>query len=315
MVKAARHLVSVLAVLGLSALLASQVGAQTPPAPRDAEVTEVDEVVVLGLPLDEQVERFVDEVTGPPPGRNPSRWRPQSRICVSVVNLRHNLAQTIIDRVAEVALELGLRAGEPGCSPNVLIVATEDGSQLARALVTQSPNAFRPFYAGAAGSQRDLELFQSVERPIRWWHVSMPLDAETGLPAVRLPGEDRPRYVRGSGRLNTLVQNALLRAYVIIDIDDVTNLTLRQLADFVSMTVFAQINPNADLSSFPSILNVLQDPAIASAMTEWDEGYLQALYDVEMNRRTPAAQAGAIAARLLSRQQAAVEPSGTDEPD
>lgn len=312
---AARRLVLALTAFGLSALLADLASAQTPSVPINPETTQIDDILVLGLPLDEQVERFVDEVTDPPPGRNPSRWRRQSRICVSVVNLRRDVAQAIADRVSEVALGLGLRAGEPGCSPNVLILATDDGSQLARALVEQSPNAFRPYYAGAAGSRRDLELFQSVERPIRWWHVSLPIDSETGLPAVRLPGEERPRYVRGSGRLNTLVQNALLRAYVIIDMDDVTHLTLRQLTDFVSMTVFAQVNPDADLSNFPSILNVLNNPTTATAITEWDDGYLRSLYEVEMNIRNPAAQAGAIAARMLNRHQdetSASEAEGTD---
>ena len=44
----------------------------------------------------------------------------------------------------------------------------------------------------------ELRDFISEERPVRWWHVSLPVDSETGDPVVRAPG-----LVSGSGAAGT----------------------------------------------------------------------------------------------------------------
>jgi len=198
--------------------------------PTDPEPTQLDEIVVQGslsgIPLREQVETFVDTVTDPPLGRGPARWYERAGVCVGAADLRRDAAQAMVDRVSEVAVTLGLPVGEPGCSPNVVVIATDDASTLARALVQRSPNAFRPDYAGAAGSVQQLELFITTDRPVRWWHVAMLVTADSGSPAIRLPGDPVPRFIRGEGLLNTAIRNELRRAFVIIDINQVDHLTL-----------------------------------------------------------------------------------------
>lgn len=202
------------------------------------------------------------------------------------------------DRVSEVALELGLPIGEPGCSPNVLIIATDDAPTLTAALVERSPNAFRPPYSGAARSRLQLSRFIETDRPVRWWHVSMPVNGDTGRPAVRLPGQGAPMVRVTASRLTTTIQNDLKRAYVIIDIDQAESVTFQQLADYVAMVAFAQVDPDADLSGFPTILNVFDNPTIAFGLTDWDQAYLGSLYGSELNQRNPNAQTGAVAASM-----------------
>ncbi len=259
--------------------------------------------MVLGMPLREQVETFVDDVTAPATGWGPARWDERSGICVGVVNLRPDAAQAMADRVSEVALDLGLTVGEPGCSPNILVIATDDAPALATALVQQSPNAFRPRYSGAARRPSALRAFQSSDSPVRWWHVSMPIIRETGQPAVRLPGGDAPWIPSWGSRLTSPITSKLLRAYVIIDIDQAEGLSFSQLADYVAMVAFAQIDPDADVSGFPTILNVFDNPTIAFGMTDWDEAYLGSLYGAEMNQRNPNAQSGAVAALMFRDRQ------------
>jgi len=260
--------------------------------------TTVEDIVVLGMPLREQVETFVDDVTAPATGWGPARWDERSGICVGVVNLRPDAAQAMADRVSEVALDLGLTVGEPGCSPNILVIATDDAPALATALVQQSPNAFRPRYSGAARRPSALRAFQSSDSPVRWWHVR-----ETGQPAVRLPGGDAPWIPSWGSRLTSPITSKLLRAYVIIDIDQAEGLSFSQLADYVAMVAFAQIDPDADVSGFPTILNVFDNPTIAFGMTDWDEAYLGSLYGAEMNQRNPNAQSGAVAALMFRDRQ------------
>ncbi|MBU2167059.1 MAG: hypothetical protein KKF88_04410 [Alphaproteobacteria bacterium] len=268
--------------------------------------TRVEDIVVLGTPLREQVETFADTVVAPPHGRGPARWSARSGICVGVVNLQREAAQAMADRVSEVALDLGLPIGEPGCSPNVLIIATDDAPTLTAALVERSPNAFRPPYSGSSRSRLQLRRFIESDAPVRWWHVSLPVNSETGGIAVRIPGYAPPQTRAAASRLTTLIQNDLKRAYVIIDIDQVEGVSFRQLADYVAMVAFAQIDPDADLSGFPTILNVFDNPTIAFGLTDWDQSYLGSLYGAELNQSNPNAQSGAVAA-LMFRERRRIE--------
>jgi len=267
--------------------------------------TTVEDIVVLGTPLREQVETFADTVVAPPHGRGPARWSARSGICVGVVNLQREAAQAMADRVSGVALELGLPIGEPGCSPNVLIIATDDAPALTAALVERSPNAFRPPYSGSSRSRLQLRRFIETDRPVRWWHISLPVNSETGAIAVRIPGYDPPRTGVMASRLTTVIQNDLMRAYVIIDIDQVEGVTFQQLADYVAMVAFAQVDPDADLSGFPTILNVFDNPTIAFGLTDWDQAYLGSLYGAELNQRNPNAQSGAVAALMFRERERA----------
>jgi len=266
---------------------------------RPPEETTVEDIVVLGTPLREQVETFADTVVAPPHGRGPARWSARSGICVGVVNLQREAAQAMVDRVSEVALDLGLPIGEPGCSPNVLIIATDDASALTAALVERSPNAFRPPYSGSSRSRLQLRRFIESDAPVRWWHVSLPVNSETGGIAVRIPGYAPPQTGTMASRLTTVIQNDLRRAYVIIDIDQAEGVTFQQLADYVAMVAFAQVDPDADLSGFPTILNVFDNPTIPFGLTDWDEAYLGSLYDAELNQRSANAQSGAVAALMF----------------
>ena len=295
-----RHGVSLAVLLALACAAPGLVQAQ------ETTDTRVEDIVVLGTPLREQVETFADTVVAPPHGRGPARWSARSGICVGVVNLQRDAAQAMADRVSEVAVDLGLPVGEPGCSPNVLIIATDDAPTLTAALVERSPNAFRPPYSGSSRSRLQLRRFVESDAPVRWWHVSLPVNSETGAVAVRLPGYDPPRTGVMASRLTTVIQNDLRRAYVIIDIDQAEGVTFRQLADYVAMVAFAQIDPDADLSGFPTILNVFDNPFIAVGLTDWDEAYLGSLYGAELNQSNPNAQSGAVAA-LMFRERRRVE--------
>lgn len=283
--------------------------------PTEPEATRVDDIVVRGEPLRDQVSTFVDDVIEPPRGRGIARWSDRGGVCVGVVNLRPEAAQAMADRVSEIADGLGLPIGEPGCSPNILIIVTDDAGALARGLVERSPNAFRPDYAGAAGTVRDLRAFTESDRAVRWWHVMMPVDEDSERPAVRLPGQGAPFVRRLAGRLSTPIRNMMMRAYVIVDVNQVQDLNFRQLSDYVAMVAFAQIDPDADVANFGTILNVVDDPAVAQEMTEWDHAFLAALYGTELRQSSPNAQAGAVAALMYRDRRQAAEDEAEATPD
>lgn len=286
-------LVAVLAVLALSGA-PQQTGSAT------GQEDRVDDIEVIGgRALRDAVEVFADTVVAPPRGRNPARW--SRRVCVGAANLQRETAQALIDRVSQVATDVGLRAGDPGCKADILIVGTDDGPAMAAALVEHRPFAFRPGYSGASRSAFQLARFQQSDAAVRWWHVALPVVAETGQVAVSTRGNGPP-IIPGGSRLRTEVRNNLSRAIIIVDFGRASHVSFEQLADFVAMAALAQIDPDADMSSFPSVLNVFDDPSAASGLTDWDRAYLTGLYGVEMNRRAPnhtASGIGVIMARDL----------------
>lgn len=306
-------LASVLAVAALS--MATQANqpttAQSRQAPAEEGVSQVEDVEVTARRLNEQVRSFVNEVATPPYGRNLARW--DREICVGTANIGPRYAQIIIDRVSTTAQELGLKIGEPGCRPDVMIVASADADAVARRMVQENPNGFRPAPASTDRGSEALRRFQNTDAPVRWWHVSLPVAADTGEVAVRLIGEDPPNLtVRSASRLRANVRDDLARVLIIIDAKQMNDISFGALTDYVTMVALAQIDPEADSTAFNSVLNVFDPARDLTGFTDWDRDYLRGLYLAERDRATPSQQVRDIVREVVdtsaARQQAAEAP-------
>lgn len=292
-------------VVSLAILVAGTDQGQSQPS-ETAQTTELEDVVVQGRRLDERVRGFIDEVVAAPTGRGPARWR--DNICVGVANLKGEAAQYLADRVSEVAVDIGLEPGEPGCQPNILIIGTDDGAGMARGLVSARRNVFWPGGSGMNRSRAALEAFQANDHPVRWWHISLPIDSQTGALAVRLPGEDAPMVARTtSGRLRTTIRNDLGRVIIIVDLSKADGLDLRQIADYSAMVAFSQVDPDADTEDYDSILSLFRRPQTTPHITDWDMAYLKALYSAELNQSSATHQAGEIQGLMARDQKRAQE--------
>lgn len=284
------------AILAL-ALSASAPSSQ-PPQPAQAspqdEAVRLEDIQVSGRRLDDLIQSFVGEVAAPNRGRGIARW--DRSVCVGAVNLRREAAQYLVDRVSTVAEDLGLSTGDPGCTPDLLIVATADGDAFAQELVERRRRALRMGGSGMDRGAAALRDFQETSRPVRWWQVSMPVDSETGQRAVRIPGEcedacSKPTdfapaiSVSSASRLTTQIVDNIFRAIIIVDVSKIGAVNSQQLADYIAMVSLAQIDPTADTSGYASILNVFNDPGSASNLTEWDKAYLDGLYDAQRTRK------------------------------
>lgn len=271
---------------------------QTPAPAVSQNPVQLEDVIVSGRSLDNLIRDFVGEVAEPNRNRGLARW--QDRVCVGVANLEGEVAQYLSDRISTVATDMGLSAGAPGCTPNILIIATADAGDLARQLTGERRRAFRMGGAGMDRGGAALEDFVETDRPVRWWQMAMPVDSESGARAVRLPGDcEGPQCLGGedsvmafaptidvfaASRLRTQIVDNLIRALVIVDVDEVRNVTVLQLADYIAMVSLAQIDPNADTSSYASILNVFDNPTASDSLTDWDLAYLDGLYAAERNQ-------------------------------
>ncbi|MBX9706560.1 MAG: hypothetical protein K2X61_01350 [Caulobacteraceae bacterium] len=274
--------------------------------------TQLDDIVVEGRTLSEAVRQFVDDVIAAPLDRGPARWT--RRVCVGVVNLRPEAGQVIADRVGMLAADTGLPVGEPGCGPNILVMATDDGAALAQAMSVSNPRIFRPGYAGATLGSVALERFQSTDDAIRWWHVSVPIETGHNTVAVRLPGRDAPLVQQDASRLTTRIRNDLAGVFVILDINRAAGLSFQQIGDYIGMVALAQIDPEADTRGNDTILNLFEEGRAVDAATDWDRSFLASLYAAELNQRRANAQSGEISSIMIRDRRAAQRETNDSAP-
>ncbi len=275
---------------------------QTPPS----GVVRLEDVIVDARRLEDAAREFVDAIAAPVGRRGLARWH--EGVCVGAVNLSPEIAQQLVDRVSDVARELGLRGHEPPCHPSILIVATTEGSAFAEQFVAMRPALFRPGGSGMNQGPAAFDRFLNSDAPVRWWNVSQPTDGDTGQPAVRMPGqcnancigagsamEYAPQTaVRSVSRQSSQYRQDMKRSFVIVDVDKLGGVTLGQLADYVAMVSLAQIDPEADTSRFDTILNVFQSPDSVTTLTGWDRAYLDGLYEANWYRINQNSQVHAI---------------------
>lgn len=274
---------SVLAALLLSTAPQAQNSALSAPNP-STDAVRLEDIEVTGLPLETLIRSFVKEVAAPNAYRGIARW--ERSICVGAANLRTDAAQHIVDRVSDLAQDLGLEPGAPGCKPNLLIVATDDAGGFASHLVVNHKHALRMGGSGMDRGGAALRRFEATDRPVRWWQVSVSVDSDTGNIATRLPGERAPViYVSSASRLRTQIVDNIVRTVVIVDVNKISDVDIDQLADYIAMISLAQINPEADTNGYASILNVFEDPTSSPRLTDWDRAYLNGLYNAERHHK------------------------------
>ena len=291
--------------LAAAALLSVLQPAPVPSAPAaspppEAEPDTVDEVVVEGRRR--RLNEYVREQAAPTKRGRLGRWT--GSVCPGVVGLPQKYASYLVDRIAIEAQTVGLRVGEPGCDPDIIILMTDEPERVqALRKKARSVFAYHPWKnePEGGGGKQTLDEFLTSERPVRWWHVSQVAAADGrpmgGLelePGVRIP------VITGtvSGRLQSNTQETFARVIVIVDTRQLKGVTYEALASYLAMVTLAQLEPEAEPGALPSILALFRDRDAGlnpvETLTEWDRAYLKGLYAAPANARGVSAQRGAI---------------------
>jgi hypothetical protein len=131
-----------------------------------------------------------------------------------------------------------------------------------------------------------LDDFAQSDRTVRWWHVSLPVDARTGAKAIRTAGDAGAPVVNvaGPSRIHSGIRDDLLYVLIVVDSQKMVGTTWQQLGDYLAVVALAQIDPSANPTAFDSILNVFSNPRAYSGLTDWDRAYLKALYSFDQER-------------------------------
>jgi len=285
----------------------------SPTAP-PSDPTQLEDVVVSGRPLEAQAEAFVASVGTPVKGRKLATW--SGPLCIGAAGLAAAPAGAMVDRVLDWAHSLGVPIGGPGCDLNVLIVFSADADQAASDLVKSRPLDFLPGYGSSHQGARALRAFQNSGLPVRWWHVSLPVDPHTGDALVRLRGQQPfsvSREIRGPSDLGAYGQivmasrlyddslDALQSIVIVIDDAALEQTSFSQLSDYVAMVTLAQVDPDTRPSA-PSILGIFEPGIVGeTTLSDWDQAFLQALYQTHQRNSLPHADSTLIARSLARR--------------
>lgn len=276
----------------------------------DLQELRMPTTVVTGLPV-EEAEVFVKQVA--PQGwaataRGVPRW--DSELCISVVGPPVEQGQFIADRISQRAIDVGLKAGAPGCDTNLLIMITNEPEAVLRKVAEKHRDLFG--FTGDAnidtgGSSISLASFLSDTRPIRWRQVietvsadGMPLDGDPRTGKSGLP-ENLPVARTDSTRLRSAVRRQLSRVVVVVDTTQTSGIGLGAISDYLAFVTLADVGSDADLAAFPSILNLFNpDAERQSRMTDWDLAFLDGLYAARLNASSGKAQYREIADRMVN---------------
>lgn len=260
-----------------------------------------------------QVRAFVETAGAPVGDRSLATWR--DPVCVGVMNMAVEPARFLADRVSDWAWSLGVAVAEPGCEPNILVVLAEDGAVAARAMTAARPRDFRPGVGGMDRGMAALRRFQSSDRLVRWWSVSLPVD-HTGEPIGRMPTEapfeggaelSHPTDFGSAttsgaapSRLRRESRDKMMRVVVIIEAEALERADMVQISDFVALVALAQIDPDADMRGHATLLNLFAPGATPPpGLTRWDQAFLRGLYATEQNLPTARGNAGAVARETM----------------
>ncbi len=306
-------MIAVALAIGLAVTLQDPAPAQDPPV----VATPVEDIVVEGQrqAARERAVPYIREVVAPAMGSEVARW--QTPLCAEVLNADPRVSEYMVRRLSEVGAEVGLRTDPPGCQPNVLIIMADDGPAMAREMVSTRREAFVTGASGTDRGPRQLEAFQTRVAPVRWWHLSLPVDSFTGRPTVRLPGQPAAnvdidilhpsntgsygRSVMGSLQANT-DRYDLQQVVIIVDVAAAAGTDLVALTDYVALVALSQIDPDAETAGYVTILNLF-DPAAPHApfLTDWDWAFLVGLYGDEVLTSRGAGTIADVMARELTR--------------
>lgn len=277
---------------------------------------EESDLVVVGERLQEMVRGFVGEVAAAPGAEQQmARW--DGRICPLVAGLPTRQMQYVADRIALRAHQVDIETDGPGCKANILIFVTPDASRLATGIVDEYRNLVAYYSTSGVNTlgRGPLEDFSTSTAPVRWWHVNQTVSADgqelgsdtsTGGSAVIRGGPPPSRRRRPT-------RQDFMRVLIIVDARQAQGVQFQALADYLAMVSLAQLDPEGHTAGIPTILNLFEDrqngQVVPTAMTEWDEAYLEGLYTARRTAPRDIWQRRDISRTMVERLDPSVEPA------
>jgi hypothetical protein len=213
------------------------------------------------------------------------RW--DNPVCPAVGGLPKEQGEFILARISQIAKDVHAPLGAEHCKPNLVIVIATNVDELIAHWAKHEPNVLNT--CNGVGS---LNEFLHSQQPVRAYynakfHSSDNIDQDPAMFSVIGLSFDfnRTRCVAGATAIGTRLYYSMVQAMssviIVVDGKRTTDLNIGQLADYVAMLGLAQIRPDAELGTAPTILTLFrQTDSRPQELSPWDQSFLHSLYTV-----------------------------------
>ena len=240
-----------------------------------------DVVVTAPKPMDAPAARhFVNKITAL---TQDQIARFDAPVCPLAIGFAPAAEAMIVARIRRVAAAVGADVAKEGCAGNVVLVATDDGSALLKALRSGHPELLEGI------DPHDVDRLISGQGPVRTLTATA-LVNEDGR-RLGKPGngqlQDPPTLdVKTASFMNPSSKRVIDAATLVVDSSAIPGKTVIQLADYAVMRTLARTRPVAGGEAGASTILALFDPGATPplSLTEVDLAYLKALYAMPGNR-------------------------------
>jgi len=238
--------------------------------------------------LRQEVNQFV-AATIVRPQNDDSLLRWDTPICPLVAGLPREQGEFFLQKISQTARAAKAPLAAENCRrPNLYVIVASNPATFLKLWWKHDVRLFSTVHGITAA-----ERFISTPRAVRVWYNDRQIDPDTGSQVGTLlaqslslgtggPVSYPVNYAPGrlGSRLHYLTVRTVQSAIVVIDAQQLPNVTLGQMADYVSMVSLAEIDPDKAVGEIPSILSLFRPQAQSrpEGLTVWDRSLLHAIY-------------------------------------
>jgi hypothetical protein len=207
-----------------------------------------------------------------------ARWN--KPICPLAAGIPADQGEFILRGVSQAALAAGAKLGPRKCKANLHVVVTSEPDQLLDLWRKRAPRLF------GGESRTAVRHVMSKPRPIRVWYNAQEVCGEEGWTGTQDASSALGQLFAAGGcqikdtRLEFNVVRPISSVIVLVDFDDVQQMKLGALTDYISMVGLAQVDLDGDWGDAPTVLRLFSNSADVGAQrmrlgSEFSEGSLQ----------------------------------------
>jgi hypothetical protein len=219
-----------------------------------------------------------------------ARWN--TPVCPMVAGFTRDQGEYILGQLSQIARAAQVPLGSSKCAPNLYIVVTSNPEATLKLWNRKYPHLF-----DTSRGEPEFKDFIESPRPVRVWYNGLFKGADgnfsysTSLWMASFQVLTTQAYDGGSRLKNEEVWE-LQSVFVIVDKSRLEQVNIGQLSGYVGLTSFAQIHLDGDLGQVPSILHLFKDKEYVpqAGMSDWDRGFLWALYSTGQSSVTQYSQ-------------------------
>lgn len=209
-------------------------------------------------------------------------WR--DPICLHVSGVPAAQQEYLRARLTQIITAAGAPMAAPGCEANFHLIASAHATELVKAWTQRAD------HAGAAPPGWHLQARRLLApRPVRVWYGVEVRNADGTELTAGCPGQGGGSDVRVSCNAfaSRLTFNDLSRfgaLVIIVDLAQVEDFSLAQLADYIGFVGLTRVDPDAELHGEATVLGLFRVPREdrPQGLTPWDEALLGALYHTNL---------------------------------